>query len=130
MPISSVLVVDDDPISLALLRLTFEDAGYLVATAHDAREALARATRTRPAAIVVQLAGDGARQGLALTRRVKALPWLHDVPVLLLCDPAGEGSSRAHAAGADAWLPLPVDVRRVPLVVTALLASEGEARYA
>ena len=50
-----VLVVDDDPEIREIVQWLLEDEGWTVDTASDGRDALERATRTRPALIVLDM---------------------------------------------------------------------------
>lgn len=60
-----VLVVDDEEAIRKLLRQTLERAGYTVAAAGDAREAMALVTRVQPDAVLLDLGLPG-RDGLEL----------------------------------------------------------------
>jgi PleD family two-component response regulator len=50
--VTKVLVVDDDPVILRLLKVNFEMEGYDVATASDGAEGLAAVRAARPDVIV------------------------------------------------------------------------------
>src|ERR1700750_3293137 len=50
-----VLVVDDDPEIRDVVRWLLEDEGWTVETASNGRDALERATRARPALIVLDM---------------------------------------------------------------------------
>jgi CheY-like chemotaxis protein len=54
-----VLVADDEPLLRALLAIAFETEGYVVDTAADGAEALAKACQQPPQAIVLDLMMPG-----------------------------------------------------------------------
>jgi DNA-binding NarL/FixJ family response regulator len=71
----SVLIVDDDPIFLALAGRILGQAGLeVVATAEDAAGAVGAANATRPAAVLVDV-GLPDRGGVDLAYELATLPW-------------------------------------------------------
>ena len=66
----TVLVVDDDRAICDALRLTLEDLGYAVITAHDGIEALALFLEHRPALILTDLVMPG-KDGIELMREIR-----------------------------------------------------------
>lgn len=76
-PAQTVLVVDDDPSILTLLRLRLQSAGYPVQTAASGAEALARVEQEAPGLIITdhRMEGmDGMALFQAIRRRNPALP--------------------------------------------------------
>jgi CheY-like chemotaxis protein len=72
---ASVLVVDDDPSFLSLASRILAQAGlHVVATAHDAAEAIAEAMAHKPHGALVDVTLPG-RDGIDLCRELTALPW-------------------------------------------------------
>jgi two-component system response regulator GlrR len=77
----SVLVVDDDPNILTLLRMRLESAGYAVRAAPSGERALAEVALARPDVVVTDLKMEG-MDGLALFEAIQAnVPGL---PVIIL----------------------------------------------
>jgi DNA-binding NarL/FixJ family response regulator len=71
----SVLIVDDDPIFLALATRILTQAGLeVVATARDAAGAVSAATATKPDAVLVDV-GLPDREGVDLAYELAELPW-------------------------------------------------------
>jgi response regulator RpfG family c-di-GMP phosphodiesterase len=101
-----LLVVDDDPGLLELIRTTFEDVNVEVdeaATSAAARELVA----ARPPDVIVldvRLAGES---GLDLCRSLKSNIRTVAIPVVLLSGLVELGPGVAAEAGADAYLPKP-----------------------
>ncbi|TMC61716.1 MAG: response regulator, partial [Chloroflexi bacterium] len=78
-----VLVVEDDPSAVRLLREYLEPAGYAVRVAPDADNGLRMAAEQRPAAILLDVLLPGV-DGWEALRRLKANSVLRDVPVIML----------------------------------------------
>jgi DNA-binding NarL/FixJ family response regulator len=71
----SVLIVDDDPIFLALATRILTEAGLeVVATADDGAAAVSAANATKPDAALVDV-GLPDREGVDLAYELAALPW-------------------------------------------------------
>jgi CheY-like chemotaxis protein len=78
-----VLVVEDDPSAVRLLREYLEPAGYAVRVAPDGEAGLRMAAEARPAAIVLDVLLPRV-DGWEVLRRIKADLVLRDVPVIML----------------------------------------------
>lgn len=104
-----VLVIDDDPVILQLMRRALEDQGYTVTIESMARAALARALAQPPDLLLLDLILPDL-DGVELCRRIRAESTLAEVPVIVitaLTDPAARLSSLE--AGADDFITKPVD---------------------
>jgi CheY-like chemotaxis protein/phosphoribosyl 1,2-cyclic phosphodiesterase len=106
-----VLIVDDDPDMLALLRASLETEGVRVVTAGDGDAALRVARREAPTLVVLDMHLPG-RDGLEVCRALRADrdPRLLDVPILML---TGEKLKEtdlvdAFVAGATDYLTKPI----------------------
>jgi len=100
----SVLVVDDDGEFRILARRLLTAVGLaVVGEAETEAAALAAATALKPKAALVDVAlPDG--DGLALARRLVALPW-HPRVVLTSTDADAASPQEVRASGADAFVP-------------------------
>jgi CheY-like chemotaxis protein len=78
-----ILVVDDDPTILALVREILQDEGYDVATARNGAEALKRVAETVPAVLVTDLMMP-VMDGRALVRACRATPATATLPIVLM----------------------------------------------
>jgi len=76
----TILVVDDEKNIVELARLYLEDAGYVVESAYDGAEALAKIRSLRPALVVLDLMLPKI-DGWEVCRRVRATS---DVPIIML----------------------------------------------
>jgi two-component system response regulator MprA len=99
-----VLIVDDDPKVLALLRRGLRHAGFEVEEAADGYGALSAAARTRPDLVVLDV-GLPDIDGYEVCRRLRAAS---DVPVLMLTARREVGDRVAGLrGGADDYLTKP-----------------------
>jgi CheY-like chemotaxis protein len=79
----SVLVVDDDPDVRVLLETYLELEGFVVLTASNGSDALARLHHTKPSVILLDLMMP-VMDGVEFRRRQQTLPELRDIPVVCL----------------------------------------------
>jgi CheY-like chemotaxis protein len=121
----AILVVDDNPINLKVIRLMLEAEGYDVRTAIDAEEVLALLQSFRPRLILMDIQLPG-MDGLELTRRLKADPSMRGTTILAITAYAMKGDEqKALAAGCDGYVAKPIDTRSLPAVVAAHLNRAG-----
>ena len=125
MPGERILIVDDNPQNLKLVRVLFGAEGYEVRTAGDAEEALAMLPSFAPHLILMDIQLPG-MDGLELTRRLKADPVWQHLPVVALTAYAMKGDEeRARAAGCDGYVSKPLDIDLLSRTVTRLLMTEA-----
>jgi len=122
-PMPRVLVVDDDPQVLKLLRVNFELEGYDVMTATNGEEALELVGRDTPDAVVCDVMMPGI-DGLEVVRRLRAQPDTVALPLVVVSAKAQQADVRAGLAlGADAYVTKPFDPSELLEVVAQLLAK-------
>jgi two-component system KDP operon response regulator KdpE len=99
-----VLVADDQPEILRLVRFCLAEAGYRVATAADGREALERVADLSPDLLVIDI-GMPELDGLDVIRELRAF---HPLPVIILTASASTRSiSEGLDVGADDYIVKP-----------------------
>ena len=105
----TVLVIDDDPVILELLRVNFEIEGFEVLTAHDGDEGLELAQANQPDVVISDIMMPR-RDGLQLLTDLKADPRTEGLPVILLSAKA-QKSEVQHGLdlGADDYITKPFD---------------------
>jgi CheY-like chemotaxis protein len=117
----SILIVDDNPINLKLVRILLTGEGYNVRTADDAAEANAVLSEFHPRLILMDIQLPGV-DGLELSRRLKAAPATSNIMIVALTAYAMKGDEdRALAAGCDAYIAKPIDTRTLPGQIAAWL---------
>ena len=102
-----ILVVDDDPRILALVRELLIGEGYEVTTACDGACALQSAAQSPPDLILVDLRMP-IMDGREFTRTYRAQPGPH-APIIAVTA-TGEADTMASIIEADGWLTKPYDL--------------------
>ncbi len=118
---NSILIVDDNPVNLKLMRILLAGAGHEVLTATDAEQALQVIGQSAPRLILMDIQLPGI-DGLELTRRLKADPATRNIKILGLTAYAMKGDrERILAAGCDGYIPKPIDTRSLPDMIEQYL---------
>ena len=129
-----ILVVDDDPKIVALVRTYLERERFRVVTAGDGRAALLAIEEHSPRLVVLDLMLPEV-DGLAVIRRTRAMG---DIPILVLSARGSTGDRiQGLSEGADDYLPKPFSpaelVARVRTILRRterdVLDGGGEVRY-
>src|SRR5687768_8424501 len=120
-PVRPVLVVDDDPKIVHLVRTYLEREGLTVETASDGPSALDLIERLRPSLVVLDLMLPEL-DGLAVMRAVRGDEESANTPILVLSARGGT-SERVEglANGADDYLPKPFSPTELVLRAKAIL---------
>jgi len=130
MPSNSVLIVDDTPVNLKLVRVLLSRQGFEVRTASTAEEALEMAQTFRPRLVLADIQLPG-MDGLEMTRRLKAAPETRDTVVLALTAFAMKGDEeKAFAAGCDGYITKPIDTRTFPTLIRQYMSKSDGASSA
>ncbi|MGH7852826.1 MAG: response regulator [Candidatus Binatia bacterium] len=117
----AILIVDDNPVNLKLIRILLAGEGYDVHTAGDAEEALRVLQNLRPRLILMDIQLPGI-DGLELTRQLKANPLTCDIRILGLTAYAMKGDeAKIMAAGCDGYIAKPIDTRTLSEVIERYL---------
>lgn len=121
----TILIVDDNPVNMKLVRVLLTGDGYQVRTAADAHEALRVLKECHPKLILMDIQLPGI-DGLELTRRLKADPATRDILIIGLTAYAMKGDEdRILAAGCDGYIAKPIDTRNLPITIRSFLAPEA-----
>ena len=109
-----VLIVEDNPLNLKLIRDVLEFQGFDVVTARSGEEGVEVASTSPPDLILMdlQLPGIGGHEAL---QRIHADPRSREVPVVAVTAFAmKEDIERAEAAGFAGYIAKPISVRALP----------------
>jgi two-component system, cell cycle response regulator DivK len=121
----NVLIIDDNPMNMKLVRVLLTGEGYEVRTAADAVEALDILREWRPHLILMDIQLPGI-DGLELTRRLKADSATDRIIIIGLTAYAMKGDEeRILAAGCDAYIAKPIDTRTLPGVIATLIEKSS-----
>jgi two-component system, cell cycle response regulator DivK len=117
----TILVVEDYEDTSLAMRLALETEGYRIIEASDGERAVEVASRERPDIILMDLQLP-VLDGLAATRRIRALPELKEtVVVAVTAHNEGDYRARALDAGCNAFVSKPIDFAWLKELLTSLL---------
>lgn len=123
-----VLLVDDEPDIVELLRYNLEREGYAVSTALNGRDALKAAKSNRPDLIVLDIMMPG-MDGVEVCMQLRQLPEFKNTVITFLTARGEDYSQIAgFEAGADDYITKPVRPKVFVSKVKALLKRSGPER--
>jgi two-component system, cell cycle response regulator DivK len=118
-----ILVVEDNPLNLKLVRDVLQVAGYEVIEARTGEEGLRMAQEDPPDLVLMDLQLPGI-DGTETLRRLRDGTLGPDVPVVAVTALAmAEDKERAARAGFDGYVEKPISVRALPGQIEAFLAG-------
>ncbi len=123
-----ILMVEDERDLITLLSYNLEKEGFRALGAETAAEGLAKATKERPALILLDwMLPD--LTGLELCRQLKKHNLLHSTPIIMLTA-RGEEHDRVRGlnAGADDYVPKPFSPAELVARIRAVLRRSGGGR--
>lgn len=122
--VEKILVVDDEPKIVEMLRGYLRQSGYVVLEAFDGKEALERFKLERPALVILDLMLPEI-DGFEVARAIRKTS---DTPIIMLTART-EAMDRVLGLelGADDYVPKPFDVRELVARVRAVLRRTREA---
>ncbi|HEY2978856.1 MAG TPA: ATP-binding protein, partial [Burkholderiaceae bacterium] len=120
-PRRRVLVADDVPANRAVVVSLLESLGFAVIEAADGEELLAQAGASRPDLVIADIVMPRT-DGVQATRQLRRTPSLEALPVLLVSATVSRSDTARYLdAGANAFLPKPIDVRQLLQQIGELL---------
>lgn len=115
-----ILVVEDNPVTRKMLRITLESEHYVVIEAGDARAALEAASERLPGLVLQDLILPD-MNGFELLAELRNLPGAAELPILALSGFRGELEEGKGAAGFTAMLEKPIEPDALVEIVAAHL---------
>jgi len=117
----TLLLVEDDPDLLEVLRLTFEHEGFKLLLAKTGEEALDKAQRFAPDLVVLDVMLPGL-DGIEVCRRLREQPSFRKLPILMLTARSEESDVvLGLGVGADDYVTKPARPRELVARVRGLL---------
>ncbi|MBI4454081.1 response regulator [Candidatus Woesearchaeota archaeon] len=117
--LKNVLIVDDEPHIVNLIKLSLNKDKYSVIGAYSAREALMHINKTTPDIVVLDLMMPGVN-GYELCKALRENPKTQNIPILIL-SAKSQMNDKLHAidVGADDYMTKPFDpmelIKRIKL---------------
>jgi two-component system phosphate regulon response regulator PhoB len=96
----TILVVEDEPAIVELLKVNLADAGYGVTTAADAEAAQAALKQALPDLVLLDWMLPG-QSGLALAKELRGNARTRELPIIMVTARSGESDK---IAGLEAWV--------------------------
>ena len=119
-----ILVVEDNPANMKLVRLLLEMASYQVLEAEDAPRGIALAAAEMPDLVLMDIQLPG-MDGLEAVRRLRADPATRDLKIIALTAFAMKGDEgRMIEAGCNGYIAKPIQYQEFLQTVATILASE------
>jgi len=110
MPAPKILVVDDQPINVQLLKRKLEKEGIEVSTAYSGQEALARVEENRPDLILLDVMMPD-MDGIEVCMRLQASKASRAIPIIFVTARNNkEGKLEGLAVGAVDYITKPIDL--------------------
>ncbi len=121
---SKVLIADDDPTILMLLRVNLEMEGYEVVSAANGSEAIERAREEVPDLMILDVMMPG-MDGWEASRQMREFPALSDIPIIFLSARAQETDiQKGRDSGAMEYVTKPFDPPALMETVARVLTGE------
>jgi two-component system cell cycle response regulator len=118
-----ILVIEDNPANMELVRYVLENFGYTVIAAVDGETGVALARTESPDLVVCDLQLPGIN-GIEVNRRIRAQPALAHIPLIAVTAYAMVGDrERVLAAGFDGYISKPIDPQTFVPQIAAFLKS-------
>ncbi len=113
----TVLVVEDNPVNLKLVRALLEIGKYNVTTAEDGEGALKVLLEHTPDLILMDIQLPD-MDGIEVTKRIKSDPRLRCIPVVALTAYVMEEEKRRICSVCDGYIPKPIDTREFLSIIS------------
>jgi PAS domain S-box-containing protein len=124
----NILIVDDQPTDLKLLRAQLESEGHTVFEAHDGVDALALLERQRVDAVISDILMPQL-DGYSLCYEIRKHARLRDLPIIIYSSTYTEPEDEklAHDMGADKYLMKPASVETLVAALREVIAKPHAA---
>jgi CheY-like chemotaxis protein len=125
MPSAKILVVDDDPDFVEIMRTILESTDYEVITAANGNQALAQVKAQHPDLMILDIMMSTVLDGLDVSEKLAQDPDASFMPVIMVSSIAETPYAHVFPMGEqphmDAWLSKPVDPADLLAKVAELL---------
>jgi CheY-like chemotaxis protein len=120
-----ILVIDDDPDVVEVIKVVLESVGYSVESASDGDSGLAKMRARKPALVILDVMMRKETEGFHVSYAIKNDPALAKIPILMLTA-IGEKTGMKFAPDKDGeYLPVEAFVEK-PIEPNDLIARVGK----
>jgi len=125
---AKILVVDDEPDMVEMIKAALEGASHQVITAYNGQEGLTRARKEKPDAIVLDIMMP-VKDGFVACKELKEDPALRNIPVLILTGVSEHFANTRYAKSmgldldAEDYIDKPVDPKLLLVRLNKLLGN-------
>lgn len=123
---AKILIVDDDPDFVTVVRSILQPEGYEISTASNGDQAIKMMKKDKPDLVLLDIMMSYILDGVDVSRKIADDPQLKGTPVLLVTSltvtPEAGMFPTAEAAPADGWITKPVNPAQLKERIAALLA--------
>jgi two-component system, cell cycle response regulator DivK len=124
---NSILIVEDDPMSMQLVRVLLAGEGYDLRSAIDADEMVKVLGAFKPGLILMDVQLPG-KSGLELTRELRANPAMSGAHIVALTAYGGkEAEQSCLDAGCDGYIVKPIDTSTFPGTIRSFVDKKSRA---
>ena len=117
MPIAKILVVDDDPDFVEIMRTVLEKADYEIVSASSGAEALTQIKAEKPDLMLLDVMMATVTDGLDLSEQLRNDPVLTHLPIIVVSSVADTPHaglvSMDEAIHMEAWISKPIAPQRL-----------------
>ena len=125
---AKILIVDDEPDILELLKYNLKKEGYQVETADDGRKAVSKAKEFLPNLILLDIMMPQ-QDGVETCRQLREIPEMSETHITFLTARAEEYSEiAAFEAGADDYITKPIKPRALMSRISSLFRKENKQK--
>jgi CheY-like chemotaxis protein len=128
-----IMIVDDDPDYINIVKTILEKEQYIVVSAGDKTEGMQKIKTEKPDLAILDVMMDAWQDGFEMSRQLKKDPEFKNMPVLMLTAVENRtGINFKSTAGDSTWLPVdvfldkPVEPEILLSKVRKLLSSKAE----
>lgn len=123
---SKILIIDDDPSIVELIKVNLEIQGHTIFTANDGLTGIALAQQEIPDLIILDLMMPGT-DGFTTCQRIRQIENIKEIPVLMLTALSSTNDKvQGFNSGGDDYLTKPFELPELYVRVKALLRRSGK----
>ncbi|MHC4105679.1 MAG: response regulator [Planctomycetota bacterium] len=106
---AKIMIVDDDPDYINVVKTILEREQYIVVTAGDKTEGMEKIRAEKPDLAILDVMMDAWQDGFEMSRQLKKDPQLRNIPILMLTAVENRTSIDFKSTAPDpVWLPVDV----------------------